>query len=204
MKLAPTIGNSSDRIVFDRKRNPPDDQPIYVTRDHDIRLLGPTVFEGRVQVKRNGTWGSLCLRRGGGWSYSEATVVCRQLGFANGRVESRYRYGTGRMAVCNLDCRGNEDNIYECRHDDPDQPPQLKCEEPNCNNTYIGETSRPLKVRYKEHCRPSANGYSSAIFHHLQHNQGYLRPRNTLGRGLRVDLSGTWDLALPAPRTDNT
>ncbi|KAI8486295.1 hypothetical protein Bbelb_360110 [Branchiostoma belcheri] len=28
----------------------------------------------------------------------------------------------------------------------------------------------------------------------------------TLNRegGLRVDLSGTWDLALPAPRTDNT
>ncbi|KAI8510539.1 hypothetical protein Bbelb_114550 [Branchiostoma belcheri] len=110
---------------------------------------------------------------------------------------------------------------------------RLKCEEPNCNNTYIGETSRPLKVRYKEHCRPSANGYSSAIFHHLQHNQGhsfklestdvldretrwwergvkeaiYERIYNpTLNRegGLRVDLSGTWDLALPAPRTDNT
>ncbi|KAI8480411.1 hypothetical protein Bbelb_418690 [Branchiostoma belcheri] len=110
---------------------------------------------------------------------------------------------------------------------------RLKCEEPNCNNTYIGETSRPLKVRYKEHCRPSANGYSSAIFHHLQHNHGhsfklestdildretrwwergvkeaiYERMYNpTLNRegGLRVDLSGTWDLALPAPRTDNT
>ncbi|KAI8485833.1 hypothetical protein Bbelb_363850, partial [Branchiostoma belcheri] len=110
---------------------------------------------------------------------------------------------------------------------------RLKCEEPNCNNTYIGETSRPLKVRYKEHCRPSANGYSSAIFHHQQHNQGhsfklestdildretrwwerdvkeaiYERMYNpTLNRegGLRVDLSGTWDLALPAPRTDNT
>ncbi|KAI8490651.1 hypothetical protein Bbelb_314440 [Branchiostoma belcheri] len=90
-----------------------------------------------------------------------------------------------------------------------------------------------IKVRYKEHCRPSANGYSSAIFHHLQHNQGhsfklestdvldretrwwergvkeaiYERMYNpTLNRegGLRVDLSGTWDLALPDPRTDNT
>ncbi|KAI8515581.1 hypothetical protein Bbelb_063940 [Branchiostoma belcheri] len=90
---------------------------------------------------------------------------------------------------------------------------RLKCEEPNCNNTYIGETSRPLKVRYKEHCRPSANGYSSAIFHHLQHNQGHsfkLESTDVLDRetrwegGLRVDLSGTWDLALPAPRTDST
>ncbi|KAI8499018.1 hypothetical protein Bbelb_234710 [Branchiostoma belcheri] len=95
---------------------------------------------------------------------------------------------------------------------------RLKCEGTNCNNTYIGETSRPLKA---------------AIFHHLQHNQGhsfklestdvldretrwwergvkeaiYERMYNpTLNRegGLRVDLSGTWDLALPAPRTDNT
>ncbi|KAI8486718.1 hypothetical protein Bbelb_354660 [Branchiostoma belcheri] len=94
---------------------------------------------------------------------------------------------------------------------------RLKCEEPNCKHTYIGETSRPLKVRYKEHCRPSANGYSSAIFHHLQHNQGHsfkLESTDVLDRetrcgngvegGLRVDLSGTWDLALPAPRTDNT
>ncbi|KAI8493887.1 hypothetical protein Bbelb_282340 [Branchiostoma belcheri] len=105
---------------------------------------------------------------------------------------------------------------------------RLKCEEPNCNNTYIGETSRPLKVRYKEHCRPSANGYSSAIFHHLQHNQGhsfklestdvldretrwwergvkeaiYERMYNpTLNRegGLRVDLSGTWDFCTSSP-----
>ncbi|KAI8486979.1 hypothetical protein Bbelb_352390 [Branchiostoma belcheri] len=96
----------------------------------------------------------------------------------------------------------------------------LKCEEPNCNNTYIGETTRPLKVRYKEHCRPIANGYSSAIFHHLQHNQGHsfkLESTDILDRetrwwergvkeaiyermynpilnrkgGLRVDLSGT-------------
>ncbi|XP_035692015.1 uncharacterized protein LOC118426621, partial [Branchiostoma floridae] len=49
---------------------------------------------------------------------------------------------------------------------------RLKCEEPNCNNTYIGETSRPLKARYQEHCKPKANGYSSAIFNHLEHNQG--------------------------------
>ncbi|CAH1274156.1 WDR5 [Branchiostoma lanceolatum] len=50
---------------------------------------------------------------------------------------------------------------------------KLKCEEPNCNNVYIGETSRPLKERYKEHCRKSANRYSSAIYHHLKHNQGH-------------------------------
>ncbi|KAI8507318.1 hypothetical protein Bbelb_146980 [Branchiostoma belcheri] len=116
------VGTPDDRIVFDRKRNPPDDQANNVTRDHDIRLLGPTVFEGRVQVKLNGSWGSLCLSRGS-WRSSEAGVVCRQLGFATGRVENKYQFGKGRMAVCNLECLGNENNIYECNHDDLDLPP---------------------------------------------------------------------------------
>ncbi|XP_035690544.1 uncharacterized protein LOC118425664 [Branchiostoma floridae] len=119
------VGTPEQRIIFDRKWNPPDDQANNVTRDHDIRLLGPTVFEGRVQVKRDGMWGSLCLSRGS-WRSSEATVVCRQLGFATGRVENKYQFGTGRMAVCDLECLGNETNIYECNHDDLDSPPQCR------------------------------------------------------------------------------
>ncbi|CAH1252388.1 HHIPL1 [Branchiostoma lanceolatum] len=117
------VGTPAQRIVFDRKRNPPDDQANNVTRDHDIRLLGPTVFEGRVQVKRDGMWGSLCLSSGS-WRNSEATVVCRQLGFADGQVANNYRFGKGRMAMCDLECRGNENNIYECNHDDLDLPPE--------------------------------------------------------------------------------
>ncbi|XP_078598874.1 uncharacterized protein LOC144874520 [Branchiostoma floridae x Branchiostoma japonicum] len=119
------VGTPDDRIVFDRKRNPPDGQANNVTRDHDIRLLGPTVFEGRVQVKRNGTWGSLCLSTGS-WRSSEAIVVCRQLGFEAGRVENKYQFGTGRMAVCDLECLGNETSIYECSHDDLELPPQCR------------------------------------------------------------------------------
>ncbi|XP_078698417.1 uncharacterized protein LOC144925962 isoform X2 [Branchiostoma floridae x Branchiostoma belcheri] len=37
---------------------------------------------------------------------------------------------------------------------------RLKCEEPNCNNTYIGETSRPLKASCST--EPSASGSMSA------------------------------------------
>ncbi|KAI8517777.1 hypothetical protein Bbelb_037940 [Branchiostoma belcheri] len=106
---------------------------------------------------------------------------------------------------------------------------RLKCEEPNCNDTYIGETSQPLKERYKQHCRATASGYSSAIYHHTKHNQGhsfkleatdildreprwyergvkeaiYERIYNpTLNRkgGLRIELSSTWDPALPQPK----
>ncbi|KAI8519535.1 hypothetical protein Bbelb_027920, partial [Branchiostoma belcheri] len=106
---------------------------------------------------------------------------------------------------------------------------RLKCVEPNCNDTYIGETSQPLKERYKQHCRATASGYSSAIYHHTKHNQGhsfkleatdildreplwyergvkeaiYERIYNpTLNRkgGLRIELSSTWDPALPQPK----
>ncbi|CAH1252246.1 PLG [Branchiostoma lanceolatum] len=118
------VGSTSKRIIFDRKRNPPDDQANNVTRDHSIRLLGPTVFEGRVQVKREGMWGSLCRTYRQQSRWSEAKVVCRQLGFASGRVESRYRFGTGRMAVSYLQCHGYEKNIYDCNHDNLDQPPR--------------------------------------------------------------------------------
>ncbi|KAI8506513.1 hypothetical protein Bbelb_159400, partial [Branchiostoma belcheri] len=116
-------GTPEHRIVFERKTNPPGDQGSTVTRDPDIRLLGPTVFEGRVQVKRDGEWGSLCLQDSW-WRNQEATVVCRQLGFATGRVENKYRFGRGRMAVGNLRCTGNEDNIYDCSHDSLDLPPR--------------------------------------------------------------------------------
>ncbi|KAI8478649.1 hypothetical protein Bbelb_436180 [Branchiostoma belcheri] len=50
---------------------------------------------------------------------------------------------------------------------------RLKCEEPSCNSTYIGETSQPLKERYKQHSRPGPNGYSSAIYHHLQQGHSF-------------------------------
>ncbi|KAI8479390.1 hypothetical protein Bbelb_428810 [Branchiostoma belcheri] len=74
---------------------------------------------------------------------------------------------------------------------------RLKCEEPN---TYIGETSRPLKSTdiLDRETRWWERGVKEAIYERM-----YNPTLNREG-GLRVDLSGTWDLALPAPRTDNT
>ena len=45
----------------------------------DIRLTdGPSEYEGRVEICMNGVWGSVCDY---GWDTSEATTICKQLGY---------------------------------------------------------------------------------------------------------------------------
>ena len=54
--------------------------PAVLCDNGDIRLRGGSnIYEGRVEVCWNETWGTVC---DGYWSTNDANVACRQLGFS--------------------------------------------------------------------------------------------------------------------------
>ena len=82
-----------------------------------VRLSGgATEYEGRVEVHRNGIWGTVC---GHGWDLNDAQVVCRQLGFVAAlttRDNAYYGEGSGQIWLDNVACTGTELNIEDCSH----------------------------------------------------------------------------------------
>ena len=84
----------------------------------DIRLVGgTTIFEGRVEVCVNETWGTVCDEM---WGVRDANVACRQLGFqpvnATPLYDAAIGAGSGRIWLSNLLCSGSEGRLIDCSH----------------------------------------------------------------------------------------
>ncbi|XP_064388769.1 uncharacterized protein LOC135336822 isoform X2 [Halichondria panicea] len=85
----------------------------------DIRLVDGTYgdFMGRVEIKFNGTWGTVCDDF---WSLADVNVVCRMMGFERGGgcAVSRAGFGQGPISspilLDDVRCRGNEDCLDDC------------------------------------------------------------------------------------------
>ena len=75
--------------------------------------------EGRVEVNYNGQWGTVCDNR---WTIEDANVACKYLGYGTAVAalgSAAYGQGSGRIWLSNLECIGNETDLFSCVHNGP-------------------------------------------------------------------------------------
>ncbi|KAL5499890.1 hypothetical protein EMCRGX_G011357 [Ephydatia muelleri] len=82
-----------------------------------LQLMGGSnQFEGRVEVCINNQWGTVCDSL---WDNTDATVVCKQLGYAYTGSAKAYRnayYGVGAVPIFlrGVQCSGSETALLQC------------------------------------------------------------------------------------------
>ncbi|XP_073963631.1 lysyl oxidase homolog 2-like [Choristoneura fumiferana] len=82
-----------------------------------LRLAGgKNNREGRVEIYHQEKWGSICPD---GWTLYEAIAVCRHLalGYAAQALQTNV-FGSSKVILSGVDCRGNETNLFMCDHQD--------------------------------------------------------------------------------------
>ncbi|XP_041471784.1 leucine-rich repeat-containing protein 4-like [Lytechinus variegatus] len=93
-------------------------------------MNGLTPEEGRVEVRINGTWGTLCDN---GFDINDAHVICRSLGLtgALGTTPlSEFGPSSLNIHAIDLQCNGNETDISECPRR------ELKIQTMGCNSFF--------------------------------------------------------------------
>ncbi|XP_011235852.1 CD5 antigen-like isoform X1 [Ailuropoda melanoleuca] len=81
-----------------------------------VRLVdGPKPCQGRVEVKHQGEWGSVCKAS---WSFAAAKVVCRQLGCGRAILTrkccNKATQGQGPIWLRKASCSGKEISLQDC------------------------------------------------------------------------------------------
>ncbi|XP_071482925.1 scavenger receptor cysteine-rich domain-containing protein DMBT1-like [Diadema antillarum] len=79
----------------------------------DIRLVGDTHLQGRVEILVDGEWGTICDDL---WDMSDARVACRQLGLGEPVEVRPFEPGSGLILLDNLVCDGTESSLLSCSH----------------------------------------------------------------------------------------
>ena len=82
-----------------------------------LRLTGGSSYnEGRVEVYYNGEWGTVC---DDGWDDTDASIVCRQLGFGSSGTaigSAGFGQGSGPVWLTFVMCSGSEFILPNCGH----------------------------------------------------------------------------------------
>lgn len=74
---------------------------------------------GTVEIHTGGSWVQVC---DGNWEDIDATVLCKEMGFAWGKALLRSQLGKvssssiTTKAFTNFNCRGTEDRLINCNH----------------------------------------------------------------------------------------
>ncbi|XP_037400456.1 deleted in malignant brain tumors 1 protein-like isoform X2 [Pygocentrus nattereri] len=86
----------------------------------DVKLVnGFDTCSGRVEVYRNGQWGTVCDNN---WDMNDATVVCRQMGCGraiNALHSAHFGQGSGPVVLNAVGCYGNESTLTSCSYNGP-------------------------------------------------------------------------------------
>ncbi|XP_054471094.1 macrophage receptor MARCO [Anoplopoma fimbria] len=77
-----------------------------------VRLV-PGQSRGRVEVKYNGVWGTVC---DDSFNTVDGKVICKMLGFQTAVSTFTASPGSGRIWLDELQCLGTESDIFSCQH----------------------------------------------------------------------------------------
>lgn len=100
-------------------------QNVMDFRNSTVRFMNPFWKEGGgnydcgyLQLKINGTWGSVCgdslMLEGPNAITTVEEVTCKGLGKVPGNGYCRPSKGVGRVTVQSIDCNGDENSVTEC------------------------------------------------------------------------------------------
>jgi len=123
-----------------------------------VRLVdGPNPYTGRVEVYTSARgldeWGTICDDN---WDIEDVRVVCHQLGYpyvVDAPRDAHYGQGTGPIWLDNVQCLGNESDIFVCTHNGVSNHDCSHREDASaeCLGTYVFQHSNFIKS-YKTIC----------------------------------------------------